>query len=264
VIAVEAFKQARRGRTALSLLILAGIPVLMGGALLLAGGPEGGGDGFVSRVTSNGLFLPIAAVAATSRLFLVVVAALFVGEGVASESAWGTERYVLVRPVSRRRYLVAKVVVGHALVTVAVGVVAAAGLVVGAVLFGIEPIAMFGIDLSVGQTLARLAVTVAYVSFDLLVVGAIGLLVAVITESSAAALVGAVGVGITSQILDAITALGAVRRFLPTHYWGAWIDLFRIGTPLEEMRNGVVLGFGYSVAVLLIAFWIYETKDINS
>ena len=263
MIAVEAFKQARRGRTALSLLILAGIPVLMGLALVLAGA-EGNGDGFVSRVTSNGLFLPIAAVAATSRLFLVVVAALFLGEGVASESAWGTERYLLVRPVSRRRYLVAKVIIGHALVTIAVSVVAVAGLVVGAVLFGIQPIAMFGIDLSVGQTLARLALTIAYVSLNLLVIGAIGLLVAVFTESSAAALVGAVGVGITSQILDAISALGDVRRFLPTHYWGAWIDLFRIGTPLEEMRNGVVLGLGYSVAILLIAFWAYEAKDINS
>ena len=257
-------KQARRGRTALALLMLAGIPALMGLALAISGGPERGEEAFLSQVTSNGLFLPIAAVAATAHLFLVVVAALFIGEGVASECAWGTERYILVRPVSRRRYLAAKIVVGSALVALAVGVVAASGLLAGAVLFGLEPIALFGVNLTVGETLARLAVTIVYVSFDLLVIGAIGLLVAVMTESSAAALVGAVGAGITSQILDAITALGDFRRFLPTHYWEAWIDLFRVGTPLDDMRNGVVLGLGYSVAILLVAFWIYENKDINS
>jgi ABC-2 type transport system permease protein len=265
VIAVEAFKQIRRGRTLLALVMLGGIPVLMGAALALAGGPDPDeGPMFLSRVTSNGLFLPISAVAATSRLFLLVVAALFLGEGVSSETTWGTERYVLIRPVTRRRYLLAKVVVGQGLVVAAVVAVAAAALAVGWALFGLEPFVFFGTNMSVSQTLGRIAAMVAFVSYNLLTVGSVGLLVAIVMESSAGAVVGAVGVGITSQILDAISALGDWRRFLPTHYWEAWFDLFRTGAPLAEMRNGVILTTGYSLALLLVAFWIYENKDIRA
>jgi ABC-2 type transport system permease protein len=215
------------------------------------------------RSAFSGTSRSTTSVAATSRFFLLVVAALFMGEGVASESGWGTERYLLTRPVTRRRYLVAKIVVGWTLVALSVFVVAAAALVVGAALFGVAPFSFFVVHLSVSQTLARIAAMAALVSFNLLSVGAVALLVAVLAESSAAAVVGAVGFGITSQILDAISALGGMRRFLPTHYWDAWFDLFSIGAPLEGVRNGLLLGAGYSLAILLVAVWIYDNKDIT-
>jgi ABC-2 type transport system permease protein len=265
VIGVEFAKQIRRGRTLLSLGAMAAIPALVGAALTIGDGPEGGeGPPFLSLVTSNGLFLPISSVAATSRFFLLVVTALFVGESLASEAGWGTERYVLIRPVTRSRYLAAKLVVGHGLVIAAVSTVALSGLVTGGLLFGIDRLRLFGLDLSVPQALGRLALTVGYVSFDLLIISALSLLVAVLTESAAGAVITAVGVGVVSQILDAIGALGDIRRFLPTHYWMAWTDLFRAGAQMDGVRDGLILGTAYAGALTLMAFWCYENKDVTS
>jgi ABC-2 type transport system permease protein len=241
------------------------VPVLMGVALALGGGPDPGeGPPFIARVTTNGLWLPIAAVAATSQFFLLVVAALFMGEGVSSETAWGTERYLLVRPVARTRYLVTKIAVGWVLTTLSVAVVALVALGVGAALFGIRAIAFFGVQLSVAQSLVRLAAMVALVSFNLVTIGAVGLLVAVTMESSAGAVVSAVGFGITSQILDAISAVGGLRRFLPTHYWDSWLFFFRPGAPLDDVRSDLLIGAGYALAILMVAVWLYDNKDVTA
>jgi ABC-2 type transport system permease protein len=265
VIALETLKQLRRGRTLLSLAMLGVVPVLMGAALALGGGPDAGeGPPFIARATTNGLWLPIAAVGATSQFFLLVVAALFMGEGISSETGWGTERYLLVRPVARTHYLVTKIAVGLILTALSVAIVALVALAVGAALFGIHAIAFFGVQLTVPQTLARLAAMVALVTFNLGAIGAVGVLVAVTMESSAGAVVTAVGFGITSQILDAISAVGGLRRFLPTHYWDSWLYFFGAGASAADVRSDILIVAGYAVAILMVASWLYDNKDVTA
>lgn len=266
MIGIELAKQLRRGRTLIALATVAAIPVIVGAALTLGnGGPEPGeGPPFLTLVTSNGLFLPISSVAATSRFFLLVVAAMFIGEAVGSESSWGTERFVLIRPVSRFRYLFAKLFVGELLVIAAVTAVAAMGTGVGWALFGLAPLQLGGVELSVGQVLLRIGAMVAYASFGLLTIGAISLAVAVGSGSSAASVVTAVGAGIISQILDAIGALGDARRYLPTHYWDSWISLFQPQANIDGMGTGILLGAGYALSIILFSFWLFQRKDITS
>ena len=74
-------------------------------------------------------------------LFLIPLAvAIFAGESVAGEAGWGSLRYLLARPVSRRRVLTSKAVVAGLFSLVAVAVVVAAGVLSGLVAFGWHPL----------------------------------------------------------------------------------------------------------------------------
>jgi ABC-2 type transport system permease protein len=69
---------------------------------------------------------------------------------------------------------------------------------------------------------------------------------------------------ITFQVLDLLEAASVLHPYLPTHYWLAFVDLFR--SPV--LWRNVVRGFaiqGVWVMLLLGAAWAnFATKDIKS
>src|SRR6185369_5497209 len=72
--------------------------------------PPGQGGAFLAAVLSNGALYPAAAMALVLPVFLPVAVAVLAGDSVAGEATGGTLRYLLVRPVSRTRLLVAKLI----------------------------------------------------------------------------------------------------------------------------------------------------------
>ena len=64
-----------------------------------------------SSPRSPGSDLPAVRAALTSEFLLVIIVALFGGDAMASDAAWGNLRYLLMRPVGRVRLLAAKFVV---------------------------------------------------------------------------------------------------------------------------------------------------------
>ena len=105
---VEIAKSARRLRTwifAAALAAVAALPVIV----LAASGDSGsGGPVFFDQVRHNGLFGALAAIGFIQPFALPMGTALLAGEAVATEASGGTLRYLLVRPVGRRRLVVSK------------------------------------------------------------------------------------------------------------------------------------------------------------
>jgi ABC-2 type transport system permease protein len=247
---VELRKLLTRPRTWVTIALLAGLPTLVAVLLRVTGvGPRPGqGPAFLAQVLNNGALFPAAALALVLPVFLPVAVAVLAGDAVAGEASAGTLRYLLVRPVGRTRLLVATV-----------------AFAVGAWLFGVKPLPSVS-----GQTIAaqdatwRTAVTVAYVAWSMLGVAAVALFASTVTDSPLAAALGALAALVTSQVLDLLDAAAAAKPYLPTHYWLAFVDLFRTPVLWHDVSRGFAVQAVY-IAVFLGAAWAnFATKDIKS
>src|SRR3954452_6041794 len=175
-----------RRRNVALLAVLAAIPVLLATAIKVSSGSDdgggGGGPGFFEAITSNGLFVAFAALAAELPLFLPLAVAAASGDAIAGEANQGTLRYLLTIPAGRTRLLFVKyaavVIFGLAATTL----VALAGVVAGLALFGGgDLILLSGTTTSLLDGVGRLALSVLYLSVGFAALGAIGMFVTTLT-----------------------------------------------------------------------------------
>jgi ABC-2 type transport system permease protein len=269
VIAVELRKLFRRPRTWVTIGLLNALPVLV--AVLLAvtdlAPRPGEGPVFLSAVLTNGTLYPLAALAIVLPLFLPIAVALIAGDSVAGEAQAGTLRYLLARPAGRTRLLVAKLVSVLAFVFATVVVVAVVGYLVGRLLFDVQPIggtSVSGVDLSSSEIAGRTVLAIGYVAVSMLGVAAFALFFSTLTDSPLAAMLGALGILVASSLLFTLDAASSFAPYLPTRYWLAFVDLFRVPILWRDVVRGLALQ-GVYVAVLLGAAWAnFATKDISS
>jgi ABC-2 type transport system permease protein len=269
MIAVELRKLFRRPRTWVTIGLLNALPVLV--AVLLAvtdlAPRPGEGPVFLSAVLTNGTLYPLAALAIVLPLFLPIAVALIAGDSVAGEAQAGTLRYLLARPAGRTRLLVAKLVSVFAFVAVTVVVVAVVGYVVGQLLFDVQPIggtSLSGTTLSPAEIAGRTALAIGYVTVSMLGVAAFALFFSTLTDSPLAAMLGALGILVASSLLFTLDAASSFAPYLPTRYWLAFVDFFRVPIQWRDIVRGLGLQAVY-VAVLLGAAWAnFTTKDVTS
>ena len=269
MIGVELRRQARRRRTLYAFLALLAIPAIVMVALLVNGGPgasdRGGSPGLVDVAASSGLNFALFMLLATSQFLLVVVVSLFAGDAVASEAQWGSLRYLLTRPIPRSRLLRTKLLVAGVYAGAAVLLVPVASLAMGALAFGWSsvqtPLAgALGVNTGVG----RLALGSAYVLVTMAVVTALAFWFSTLTDAPLSAVGGAVVLVVVSEILDQVTALGALRDGLPTHYWLAWLDLLVDPVDASHMTTGLLQMLPWVVVPLVLAFRHFGRKDVLS
>jgi ABC-2 type transport system permease protein len=267
MFAVELVKLLRRPRTWVTIALLTGLPVLVAIFLKVTGvGPRPGeGPAFLAQVLNNGALFPAAALALILPVFLPVSVSVVAGDSIAGEAGYGTLRYLLTRPVGRTLLLASKLVAAIVFIFLAVAIVAVVAFITGASLFGVEPLAtVSGGTIAAQDATWRTAVTVIYVGASMLGVAALATFFSTTTDSSLAAALGALAVLITFQVLDLLEAASALHPYMPTHYWLAFVDLFR--SPV--LWRNVVRGFaiqGVWVTLLIGAAWAnLATKDIKS
>ena len=270
---VELRRQFRRRRTVGGLVGIAAVPVLLAVAFALAGnggprdGDGGGGDPtglLFSLATASGPNFALMATAATAPFLLLAVVALFTGDTVSSEASWGSLRYLLTRPVSRRRLLGRKFAVGALLSVLAAILVPVSALLVGTLAYGWSDVQTPLGVLTAAQTLGRLGVIVAYLAWSAAWVAAVAFAWSTTTDSSVGAVAGTIVLVIVVQILDAITALGTLRTYLPVHELSAWIGLLAPTPRYGDLTRGIVLQVPYLLGGLGFAVWWFERKDILS
>jgi ABC-2 type transport system permease protein len=155
---------------------------------------------------------------------------------------------------------------------VALGLSAAANILlplwamlVGGVFFGWSPAhSPVGGTFDSGASLLRLALVVAYVCGQMLVVAALAFLLSVSVDNPLGAVGGAVMLVVVSNILDQIAALDPYRHFLPTHWNYAWVDTLSSPIRYDDMLRGTGTALVYAAVFLAFAWLRFDRKDITS
>jgi ABC-2 type transport system permease protein len=75
---------------------------------------------------------------------------------------------------------------------------------------------------------------------------------------------GALAVLVMSQVLVTLDAAAAVRPYLPTRYWLAWIDFFREPVLWRDIERGAALQLVYLVVLLGAAWANFMTRDVKN
>jgi ABC-2 type transport system permease protein len=260
-------KQLRRPRTYVAFGITVLIPTITTIALKANPPTPGpGSEGLFVLAPNSGLLMPVAALRFMSRFLLVLVVSLFAGDAVAAEASWGNLRYLLVRPIARPRLLGAKLLAAALLAVTATVLITVAGLIAGTIAFGWHGVSLpiAGISQTAGQLFGNVLLATAYVAWSMAALVTFGFLVSTLTDVPSGGVGAAVGLYIVSQILDAITSLGAIRYGLPTRYLDAWSALFFGHGPDAEMLRGVLLQIPYVLVFSGAAFFLFRRKDILS
>ncbi|SFO09821.1 MULTISPECIES: ABC transporter permease [Actinomadura] len=263
---VEAVRQFRRRRTLVAFAILLVLPWVLVAAFKLGGDP--GPDGVPSLVdvaTSSAMNFALFALFVSTGFLLVVAVALFCGDTVASEANWSSLRYLLAAPVPRARLLRQKLVVALSYAVVAVVSLPLMSLIAGTAGFGWGDVELpTGGTVPVSTALGRMAIIIGYSLIAQLVVAALAFLLSVTTDSPLGAVGGAVGLVIVSNILDAVTALGSWRDFLPTHWMYSWMDALQPQIQWTGMAKGTAISVTYALVLFALAFRRFRTRDIVS
>lgn len=245
-------------------LILASVPILIAVVVKVSG--SSGGDTFVfGQITQNGLFVGLAALTVELPFFLPIAVAAISGDAVAGEANLGTLRYLLVTPVDRTRLVLVKLGGIALFALAATGLVAAVGAVAGVVLFGGGGfVTLSGTTLGFGAGLVRLALVCLYVTLSLTALGAIGLFVSTLTEQPVAAGIAVLVLTVASQILDQLSQLAAIHRYLPTHFWFDYGELLRDPLDLTTLGPGALSALAYVVVFTAAAWARFTTADVSS
>ena len=283
MIAVELQKLARRPRTWISIGLICTLPIAV--AIFVSvthlAPPPGQGSAFLSAILQDGSLYPAAALALVLPVFLPVAVAVVAGDSVAGEATAGTLRYLLIRPIGRTRFLVAKLVTIISYVLLAVIAVAVTSYLTGVLLLGSPTPAavgqpgapgqnggaatsLSGPPLTALQLFERIGGAIVFITVSMLGVAAIALFLSTVTDSALGSALGGLAVLIVSEVLATLNAAASVGPYVPTRYWLAWIDFFRQPIFWRDIQRGFGIQAVY-VALFLAAAWAnFATKDVTS
>lgn len=201
----------------------------------------------------------------SAGFLLVVPVALFCGDTVASEAGWSSLRYLLAAPVPRARLLWSKLVVALGFSLAAMVLLPLVALAAGAAAYGWGPLELpTGGALATGDTVPRLALVVAFIFVSQLVTAGLAFWLSTRTDAPLGAVGGAVGLTIVGNVLDAVTALGSWRDFLPAHWQFAWADALQPELEWGGMVKGASVSVAYALILFALAFRGFSRKDIVS
>ncbi|GGX64167.1 ABC transporter permease [Streptomyces minutiscleroticus] len=264
---VELARQLKRRRTLLMFGVLAALPFVLVVAFAIGDEPGSRGDriNLMDTATASGANFAATALFVSAGFLLVIPVALFCGDTVASEASWASLRYLLAAPVPRVRLLWSKLVVALGLSLAAMLLLPLVALAVGTAAYGWGPLQIpTGGALATGTAVQRLLVVVAYLFVSNLVTAGLAFWLSTRTDAPLGAVGGAVGLTIVGNVLDAVTALGDWRRFLPAHWQFAWADTVQQTPEWNGMIQGASVSVAYAVVLFALAFRGFARKDVVS
>ncbi|MEV7974992.1 ABC transporter permease [Streptomyces sp. NPDC086519] len=264
---VELVRQLKRRRTLVMGGILAVLPFVLLIAFAIGGRPgrENGQVTLLDTATASGANFAAVNLFVSAGFLLVIPVALFCGDTVASEAGWSSLRYLLAAPVPRARLLWSKLVVALGLSLAAMILLPLVALAVGTAAYGWGPLQIpTGGALDTATATQRLVVVIAYIFLSQLVTAGLAFWLSTKTDAPLGAVGGAVGLTIVGNVLDAVTALGHWRDFLPAHWQFAWADAVQPHLEWSGMIQGTAVSITYALVLFALAFRGFARKDIVS
>ncbi|GGR79043.1 MULTISPECIES: ABC transporter permease [Streptomyces] len=264
---VELVRQLKRRRTLVMGAVLAVLPFVLLIAFAVGGDPGGRGNRvtLMDTATASGANFAAVSLFVSAGFLLVIPVALFCGDTVASEASWSSLRYLLAAPVPRARLLWSKLVVALGLSLAAMVLLPLVALAAGTAAYGWGPLRIpTGGALDTGTAAQRLLVAVAYLFVSQLVTAGLAFWLSTVTDAPLGAVGGAVGLTILGNVLDAVTALGHWRDFLPAHWQFAWADAVQPVPEWSGMIQGAALSVTYALVLFALAFRNFSRKDVVS
>lgn len=256
----------RRRRTWALFAALSAVPVLIGVAVRVSTGPpRGRGPAFLDQVAGNGLFLAVVGLLVSVPLFLPLTIAVVAGDSIAGEASQGTLRYLLTAPVSRVGLLVVKYAVIMVFCAAAVLVLAVTGVLVGLVLFGVQPaVLLSGDTIGLGESYARIGLIAAHVAVSMLGLGAIGLFVSTLSDVPVGVMAAIAVLAVAAQIVGSLPQLDWLHPWLFTEHWTGFVDLLRQPVLWDSFVDNALLQAGYVLVFGALAHGRFATKDVLS
>jgi ABC-2 type transport system permease protein len=253
-----------RRRNQAGLGILAVVPLIIAIAVKVSTPERGRGPDFFTSITSNGLFVSLAALTLELGLFLPLAVGAISGDSIAGEANIGTLRYLLTIPVQRTRLIAVKfaaITIFSLVATVWVSLVGAAA---GLALFGGgEMTSLSGTQISMGSAVVRVALATGYLGLCFASLGAIGLFISTLTEQPIGATIAVVVLNVMSFILDSIPQLSWLHEWLPTHWWISFGDVLRDPIAWGDLTRGLLTAAGYALVFWLAAWARFSDKDVT-
>ncbi len=267
-VRVELARQLRRRRTWIALGLVIALPLIVVAAVKLGPQQRGFGDGdldLVGLATAGPWNFTLTMLLFSSGFLLTILAAMFLGDAVASEASWSTLRYLLAAPVPRRRLLRAKVIVGLILTLLTLLVLVVASLLIGWIAFGGSALTSpLGGTFSTADSWLRLGVVAGYIGLMLLIPAGIAFLASVLTDVPLGAVGAAVVLVIVLNIVEALEALGDLRQLLPGHYTDAWTAALVDPISWNDMAIGGAYAVVFFAIMVAAATLRFDRKDITS
>ncbi|BAC73057.1 ABC transporter permease [Streptomyces avermitilis] len=264
---VEFVRQLKRRRTLVMGAILAVLPFVLVAAFAIGGEPgaRNGRVTLMDTATASGGNFAAVNLFVSAGFLLVIPVALFCGDTIASEASWSSLRYLLAAPVPRARLLWSKLVVALGMSLAAMVLLPVVALAVGTAAYGWGPLEIpTGGTLPAGTAAQRLLVVVAYIFASQLVTAGLAFWLSTKTDAPLGAVGGAVGLTIVGNVLDAVTALGDWRDFLPAHWQFAWADAVQPQLEWSGMIQGTAISLTYALVLFALAFRGFARKDVVS
>jgi len=264
---VELVRQLKRRRTLVMGAVLAALPFVLLVAFAIGGQPGGRNDRItlMDTATASGANFAAVNLFVSAGFLLVIPVALFCGDTVASEASWSSLRYLLAAPVPRVRLLWSKLTVALGLSLAAMVLLPVVALAVGTAAYGWGPLEIpTGGALPAGTAAQRLLAVIAYIFVSQLVTAGLAFWLSTKTDAPLGAVGGAVGLTIVGNVLDAVTALGHWRDFLPAHWQFAWADAIQPTPEWGGMIQGAAVSVTYALVLFALAFRGFRHKDVVS
>ncbi len=219
---------------------------------------------FGRHVHDSGFGMALFALAFATQWVLPFLTAIVAGDIFASEDHLGTWKTVLTRSVSRAQVFVAKCVTACLFATTVLVVLAASTIASGVLLVGHQPLTGLSGQLIPATTaLWLVGASWATVLPPLIAFTAIAIVLSVLSRNPAVGIVGAIVLGLASQMISWLGGIDPVRRLLPSTPFEAWHGLLTQQRFTGLVTQGLWVSAAWTAACLAAAYLSFRRRDIT-